>query len=132
MTIHKLADAADLLGVSDDTIRRWADHGRFDLAHTPQGMAGIEGANLAKLALEVSALPPDGGRPRAASTRNHMRGIVTAVTKDTVMAQIEMCCGPYRIVSLISREAADDLELEPGVIAVANIKSTNVSIGLPT
>src|SRR5674476_1365258 len=126
MTIYKLTDVADVLGVSDDTIRRWADHGRFDLAHTPQGMAGIEGANLAALALEVSALPPDGGRPRAASTRNHLRGIITAVTKDTVMAQIEMCCGPYRIVSLISREAADALTRAPGAVALANRRSTNV------
>lgn len=131
MTIYRLSEAADLLGVSDDTIRRWSDNGRFTPAHNPQGVAGIDGLQLAQLALEVASLPADNERPRQASLRNHLRGIVTAVTKDTVMAQVEMCCGPYRIVSLISREAADDLGLEAGVVAVAHIKSTNVSIGLP-
>lgn len=128
--MYKLAEAAELLGVSDDTIRRWADQGRFAIVHTPQGTAAIGGEELARLALDVAALPDGGDRPRAASLRNHLRGIVTAVTRDTVMAQVEMCCGPYRIVSLISREAADDLGLKAGVVAVAHIKSTNVSIGV--
>ncbi len=130
MATYKLSEAAELLGISDDTIRRWADQGRFTTCHTTQGTAGISGEQLAKLALEAAALPPDADRPREASLRNHLRGIITGVTKDTVMAQIEMCCGPYRIVSLISREAADDLGLQVGVVAVAHIKSTNVSIGL--
>jgi molybdopterin-binding protein len=60
-----------------------------------------------------------------------MRGIVTHVVRDTVMAQVEMQCGPYRIVSLMSREAADDLGLEPGVLAIAMVKSTNVIVELP-
>ena len=66
------------------------------------------------------------------SARNHLRGIVTGVKRDTVMAQVEMCCGPYRVVSLMSREAADALGLEPGVVAVASIKATNVVVEVPS
>jgi molybdopterin-binding protein len=76
--------------------------------------------------VEVAESPDHG--PTAGSVRNRLRGIVTKVTKDTVMAQVELSCGPYRIVSLISREAADDLALEPGSLAWATVKSTNVSL----
>ena len=121
-----MAEAADLLGVSDDTLRRWQQQGRFKTTTTGSGIAAIPGAELARLAVEVTESPDHG--PTSGSARNRMRGIVTKVTKDTVMAQVEMTCGPYRIVSLISREAADDLGLEPGSIAWASVKSTNVSI----
>ena len=67
----------------------------------------------------------------AASARNRMRGIVTRVVKDTVMAQVEMQCGPFRVVSLLSREAVEELGLEPGVLAVAMVKSTNVIVEVP-
>jgi molybdopterin-binding protein len=66
-----------------------------------------------------------------ASARNRFTGIVTAVLRDTVMAQVELQCGPYRVVSLMSREAADQLQLEQGVVAVASIKSTNVVVEVP-
>ena len=121
-----MAEAADLLGVSDDTLRRWQQQGRFETTTTGSGIAAIPGAELARLAVEVTESPEHG--PTSGSSRNRLRGIVTKVTKDTVMAQVEMTCGPYRIVSLISREAADDLGLEPGSIAWASVKSTNVSI----
>ncbi|MGH3496684.1 MAG: TOBE domain-containing protein [Nocardioidaceae bacterium] len=132
MTVHRLADAATLLGVSDDTMRRWADQGRFAPARTPAGVIGIEGRELARLASDVADLPEHGGGPRQVSARNRLTGIVTAVTKDTVMAQVELCCGPYRVVSLMSREAADDLDLEPGSLAVAAIKATNVVVEVPS
>ena len=133
MAIYRLADAATLLGVSDDTIRRWADAGRFRTARTDDGHAGIEGVALAALAREVADIPSDGSAVAShrVSARNHLRGIVTAVKRDGVMAQVELCCGPYRVVSLMSREAADDLGLEPGVLAVASIKSTNVVVEVP-
>ena len=121
-----MAEAADLLGVSDDTLRRWQQQGRFETTTTGSGIAAIPGAELARLAVEVTESPDHG--PTSGSARNRMRGIVTNVTKDTVMAQVEMTCGPYRIVSLISREAVDALGLEPGSIAWASVKSTNVSI----
>ncbi|MGH3424094.1 MAG: TOBE domain-containing protein [Nocardioidaceae bacterium] len=130
MSVYRFADAAELLGISDDTIRRWADQGRFVLSRTPQGAAGIEGTALARLATELADLPASGGGPRTGSARNRMRGIVTNVVRDTVMAQVEMCCGPYRIVSLISAEAVEDLGLEPGAVAVATVKSTNVTVEL--
>jgi molybdopterin-binding protein len=134
VSIYRMADAASLLGISDDTMRRWADAGRFALARTDDGHAGIEGVELARLAREVAAIPPDGAEVAShrVSARNHLRGIVTGVKRDTVMAQVEMCCGPYRVVSLMSREAADALGLEPGVVAVASIKATNVVVEVPS
>ena len=121
-----MAEAADLLGVSDDTLRRWQQQGRFETTTTGSGVAAIPGAELARLAVEVTESPDHG--PRSGSARNRLRGIVTKVTKDAVMAQVEMTCGPYRIVSLVSREAVDDLGLAPGSLAWASVKSTNVSI----
>ena len=126
MTDYRMAEAADLLGVSDDTLRRWQQQGRFETTTTGSGAAAIPGTELARLAVEVAESPDHG--PTSGSARNRLRGIVTKVTRDTVMAQVEMSCGPYRIVSLISREAADDLELEPGTLAWASVKSTNVSV----
>jgi molybdopterin-binding protein len=125
----RIADAAALLGVSDDTVRRWAEQGRLQLARGGNGRAVVEGAELAALARELAEQPADGGLgPRSA--RNRLRGIVTRVTRDTVMAQVELQAGPFRVVSLMSREAADELELEVGVVAYASIKATNVVVEL--
>ncbi|MDQ4114151.1 MAG: helix-turn-helix transcriptional regulator [Actinomycetota bacterium] len=129
MTTYRIAEAADLLGVSDDTVRRWIDAGRIE-ASTENGRAVIDGVVLAALASEL-ADAPDPDRAKAVSARNRMLGIVTKTTLDTVMAQVEMVCGPYRIVSLMSAEAAIELGLEPGVSAVASIKSTNVVVERP-
>jgi molybdopterin-binding protein len=133
VTVYRLAEAATLLGVSDDTLRRWAEAGRFEPARTADGHAGIEGVALAALASAAADVPTDGpeGSPYRTSARNSLRGIVTRVVRDTVMAQVDMCCGPYRVVSLMSREAADALHLEPGVVAVASIKATNVVVEVP-
>jgi molybdopterin-binding protein len=133
MAVYRLADAAALLGVSDDTIRRWADGGRFKTARTPDGHAGVDGKALAALAREAASIPADGSAVAShrVSARNHLRGIVTEVKRDKVMAQVEMCCGPYRVVSLMSREAADALGLDPGVVALASIKATNVVVEVP-
>lgn len=129
MTAYRIAEAAGLLGVSDDTLRRWIDAGRIE-ASTENGRAVIDGVALAELASEL-ADAPDPDRAKAVSARNRMLGIVTKTTLDTVMAQVEMVCGPYRIVSLMSAEAAIELGLEPGVSAVASIKSTNVVVERP-
>ena len=129
MTKFRVSEAAALLGVSDDTIRRWADAGRLTLSKE-SGRSVIEGAELAALAQEVaaeSALSTAFPSSRA-SSRNRITGIVTRVTKDGVMAQVDMQAGPFRIVSLMSREAADELGLEPGSLATASIKATNVVI----
>jgi molybdopterin-binding protein len=133
MTMYRLSEAASLLGVSDDTVRRWADAGRFPTARTPDGHAGIDGAALAALAQHLADIPAEGSEAAShrVSARNQLRGIVTDVKRDTVMAQVELCCGPYRVVSLMSREAADALALEPGVVAIASIKATNVVVEVP-
>jgi molybdopterin-binding protein len=119
----RVGEAAVLLGVSDDTVRRWADSGRLTLTGTP---ASIDGVELATLAQELGTEAQNS----TTSARNRFTGIVTKVTKDGVMAQVELQAGPFRIVSLISREAADELGLEPGVLAVASVKATNVGIEL--
>ena len=120
----KVSEAASLLGVSDDTIRRWAEAGRLTLSGTP---AVINGVELAVLAQELGV---ESGTSKN-SARNRFTGIVTKVTSGTVMAQVELQAGPFRVVSLISREAVEELGLEPGVLAVATIKATNVGVELP-
>lgn len=131
VTTYRIAEAAELLGVSDDTLRRWVDHGRLE-STTQDGRSVVRGADLAALA-ESLADHPDREQTRAASVsaRNRLPGLVTRVKKDTVMAQVEMVCGPYRLVSLMSSEAADELGLEPGVRAIASVKSTNVVVERP-
>jgi molybdopterin-binding protein len=131
VTTYRIAEAAELLGVSDDTVRRWAEAGRVASA-TEEGRTVITGPDLARLA-ESLADHPDRDRTRASavSARNRLNGIVIKVTKDKVMAQVEMICGPYRMVSLMSSEAAEELGLEPGVRAIASVKSTNVVVERP-
>jgi molybdopterin-binding protein len=126
----RISEAAELLGVSSDTLRRWADAGRIETTLLPSGRQGIDGKVLAAAAQQM-ATAPEPGAAVAQSARNRFRGIVTRVTKDTVMAQVEMQAGPFRVVSLMSREAADELGLEPGVLAVAAVKSTSVVIEIP-
>lgn len=133
MPTYRIREAASLLGVSDDTLRRWADGGRVVSTTDASGRQVVEGAALARLAEELAAAaerPP--ARPVVSeSARNRFTGLVTRVLRDTVMAQVEIQAGPHRIVSLMSREAADDLGLEPGVLAVAAVKSTNVVVEIP-
>ena len=121
-----MGEAAQLLGVSVDTVRRWADQGRIETQRTAGGQREIAGSELARFALELANEPPD--ETRSVSARNRFPGLVTRVVRDTVMAQVEIQAGPHRVVSLISAEAVDDLGLEPGVRAVASIKSTAVVI----
>ncbi|WP_338750062.1 TOBE domain-containing protein [Janibacter alittae] len=127
MTHIRVSEAAELLAVSPDTVRRWIDGGRL-AATKGDGRTLVDGADLARLAQEVAA-PPTVGPVHDESARNRMRGIVTEVQRDGVMAQVSLQAGPFRVVSLMSREAADELGLEPGSVAVASIKSTNVIIG---
>ncbi len=132
MATYRIRQAAELLGVSDDTVRRWAESGR--LTTTTEGSRQVvDGVALARLAQEIAASGdhPDPGPIVSASARNRFVGLVTRVVRDTVMAQVEVQAGPHRVVSLMSREAADELALEPGVLAVASVKSTNVVVELP-
>jgi molybdopterin-binding protein len=133
VTLFPVRDAAALLGVSDDTLRRWADGGRLPTATLPSGRLAVEGVALARLAEEIAAPAPPaaGARVVRESARNRFTGLVTRVVRDTVMAQVEIQAGPHRVVSLMSREAADELGLEPGVLAVAAVKSTHVVVEIP-
>lgn len=133
MSQFRVKEAAELLGVSDDTVRRWIDAGRLTAVADAAGRAAIEGAALAAFAQELATaadrLQP--GPVQSASARNRFVGLVTRVVRDTVMAQVELQSGGHRIVSLMSREAADELDLKPGVLAIAAVKSTNVVIEVP-
>ncbi len=127
MDDYSVGEAAGLLGVSADTVRRWIDNGSLEATRTAKGRRRIDGVSLAQFALALH----EGSDPSIAasqSTRNHFNGIVTKVVKDKVMAQVELQAGPFRVVALISREAVDDMQLAPGVMAAAVVKSTNVSI----
>jgi molybdopterin-binding protein len=126
---YRISQAASLLGVSDDTVRRWIDSGRLR-ATEGSGVATIDGADLAAHAQEIARVP-ELGSPTRESARNRFTGLVTRVVKDAVMAQVDLQCGPFRVVSLMSAEAAEDLQLEPGVLAVASVKSTHVVIETP-
>lgn len=131
MDRFRISEAAELLGVSDDTVRRWVDGGRLPTVGD-DGPLTVPGAELAALA-ESLAVDPDRERTRASSVsaRNRLPGIVTRVRRDPVMAQVEMVCGPYRLVSLMSTDAADELGLEAGARAIASVKSTNVVVERP-
>ena len=133
MATFRIREAAELLGVSDDTVRRWADAGRLPTTTDDARRRVIAGTELARLAEELAG-SAERPRPRSVvgeSARNRLTGLVTKVVRDKVMAQVEIQAGPHRIVSLMSREAADELELEPGVIAIASVKATNVVVEVP-
>jgi molybdopterin-binding protein len=130
VTVFRIGDAAELLGVSPDTVRRWVDGGRLSAARDEHGHRVIEGVDLAEFARAQAAEPDERGE--ASSARNRLRGIVTAVVKDTVMAQVDIQAGPFRVVSLMSREAVDELDLQVGSLAIAVIKSTTVVVEKPT
>jgi molybdopterin-binding protein len=129
MREYRIGEAATLLGVSPDTMRRWADGGRVRATRTGGGHRVVSGVDLAALALTLrtSAEP---GTISVQSTRNRLVGIVTTVVRDKVMAQVEIQSGPHRVVSLMSREAADELGLEPGILVAAGVKATSVTVEL--
>ena len=130
MATFTIGQAASLLGVSSDTVRRSVDAGDLVGSKSPGGHRLIDGVDLARFA-EATASTRSDPSMTPGSARNRFTGLVTRVTKDTVMAQVELICGPFRVVSLISREAVDELGLEPGVLAVASIKATNVMVDVP-
>ena len=131
MPSYRIGQVAELLGVSVDTVRRWADAGRLGATRTEGGQRVVDGAALAEFMTGLRHLP-ERDEVIAQSARNRFQGIVTRVVKDEIVAKVELQAGPYRVVSLMTREAADELELAPGVLAVAAVKATNVVIELPS
>ena len=119
----RIGAAASALGVSIDTLRRWERAGRVTFERRGN-MRYISADEIARLLRARQ-------RPARSSARNRLDGVVVSITKDRVMAQVELACGPYRVVSLMSREAADELALEVGSPARAIVKSTNVVIEAP-
>jgi molybdopterin-binding protein len=130
MTQLRISEAAALLGVSDDTVRRWIDQGRLTASLDASRRQVVPGTELAELA-RAEHDPTREALDRGAgvrSARNHFTGLVTRVVSDQVMSQVELQCGPFRVVSLISTEAVRELRLEPGSVATAVIKATNVTV----
>ncbi len=126
----RIKDAAQYMGVSDDTVRRWVDNGTLVAEKDKSGRAVVDGLALAMFARENAVLPDDpSGVSRSA--RNSFVGLVTNIVLDTVMAQVELQCGPHRVVSLMSSEAVRDLGLELGSVAIAVVKATTVIIETP-
>lgn len=130
MKQYKIGEAAELLGVSVDSVRRLADSGRLPTVRTPSGQRMVNGRQLARF-MAASPPEPESEPIVGRSARNHFPGIVTRVVKDRVAAQVEIQAGPHRVVALITREAVDELGLAPGVRAVAIVKATNVIVELP-
>jgi molybdopterin-binding protein len=127
MQSYTIGQAARLLGVSPDTARRWADAGRVATHRDEAGRRLIDGRDLAAFSVEIAQSEPDGEASRT-SVRNAFPGIVTAVKLGDIAAQVEIQAGPHRLVSLVTREAVEELGLEVGAEAVARVKSTNVHI----
>jgi len=123
-----ISEAAELLGVSADTVRRWVDAGKLVAEREPNGHRRVAGTDLAAFAVTLSDTAERERAGTTSSARNRFRGIVTRVVRDSVMAQVEIQAGPHRVVSLMSREAADQLDLQVGTVAVAVVKSTNVVV----
>jgi molybdopterin-binding protein len=128
MTTYRVGQVADLLGVSADTVRRWADAGRLTMRRR-NGQRVVDGADLARFLTETS--PATEESLVSESARNRFPGIVTKVEKDGLVAVVHIQAGPHRVVSLMTREAADDLGLEPGDVAVGVVKATNVVVEAP-
>jgi molybdopterin-binding protein len=127
VTQLRIGEVAALLRVSDDTVRRWVEHGRLAATVDGAGRKVVAGAEVARF-VRADA---DGGADAArwqVSARNRLDGIVTDVRRDGLVAQVEIQAGPFRLVSLMTREAADDLGLEPGSLAAAVVKSTTVIV----
>lgn len=127
---YRPGQVADLLGVSVDTVRRWCDEGRLETVRSEGGHRLVSGPDLARyLSERADAYEPES--LTAQSARNRFTGIVIRVERDKLTAIVEIQAGGHRIVSLMTREAADELALEPGDLAVAAVKSTNVVVEVP-
>ena len=123
-----MSKAADLLGVSVDTVRRWTDDGRLVTTRTAGGHREVDGQELARF---LSEQPPAASDGIVRSARNRFTGLVVRVERDGLTAIVEIQSGSHRIVSLMTRDAADELALEVGDVATASVKATNIVVEIP-
>ena len=130
MSQIRVKDAAVYLGVSDDTLRRWIDNDVLSSTRDGSGRTVVDGLELAQLARRNAVLPADPSEI-GRSARNRFVGLVTEIISDTVMSQVELQCGPLRVVSLMSTEAVRELGLELGSVAIAVVKATTVIVETP-
>jgi molybdopterin-binding protein len=124
----RIRQAAELLGVSDDTVRRWINQGMLTVGNDTAGRKVIASAELAEFSRANAPAPPPDPLSIRSSARNRFVGLVTKIVSDSVMTQVEMQCGPFTVVSLMSTEAAEELSLRPGSVAVAVVKATTVIV----
>ena len=130
MTQMRVSEAATLLGISSDTVRRAIDAGRLTAGKDAAVRTVVPAADIAAMA-QADAHIAEVGTVGSSSARNQMRGIVTRVKSDSVMSQVDMQAGPFRLVSLLSTEAVEEMGLEPGSVVVASVKATHVTVGVP-
>jgi molybdopterin-binding protein len=130
VTQYRVGQVAELLGVSADTVRRWGDTGRLRVLREPGGQRVVDGADLARFLTDTSP-PVETEVIVGESARNRFPGVVTKVEKDGLVAVVHIQAGLHRVVSLMTREAADELGLEPGDLAVGVVKATNVVVEVP-
>jgi molybdopterin-binding protein len=130
VTTYRVGRVADLLGVSPDTVRRLADGGQLRMQRRSSGERRIDGADLARFLTETTR-SPEIDPVVTESARNRFPGIVTKVEKEGLVAVVHIQAGSHRVVSLMTREAADELGLEPGDVAVGVVKATNVVVEVP-
>jgi molybdopterin-binding protein len=131
MPTYAVGRVAQLLGVSPDTVRRWADAGRLPTQRDEHGHRVVDGRDLAAFTVRLGQDTAGPETTHHTSARNTFPGIVTRVVKDGIIAQVEIQAGPHRVVSLLTSEAVDELGLHEGVEAVARVKSTSVTVDLP-
>jgi molybdopterin-binding protein len=124
----RIGQAADLLGVSVDTVRRWGDEGRLEMRRSGGGQRLVPVREVRRL---LAARPRSQPRMTASSARNQLAAVVTNVVRGPAAASVEMQAGPFRLVALTTAESVDDLALAPGTRVVASVKATNVVVGLP-
>lgn len=135
MAYLRISEVAAYLGVSDDSVRRWITNGKLTATTDATGRQAVSGTEVAALAQAAADGRPNVPGELTSSARNKLNGLVTKIKSDNVMSQVELQCGPFRVVSLISTEAVQELGLEVGSPAIATVKATNVVIettGLPS
>jgi molybdopterin-binding protein len=121
---YRIGEAASLLGVRVETLRRWERDGKVAVTRTQGGQRTVPASEVARLLAEGRERP----RVTSASVRNRFPGVVTEVKRDALAATVEILAGPHRILAFITREAVDEMGLEPGMRAVATVKATNVMV----